>query len=360
LPRRKASNKVFSVIPEASGQAIAFVRQPKRFKLNQYVQLVKCDLPIVAFAVLDPDLPVRVPNIDYFRWAPGTYRPAMWNNTGSFIWITVEMERYSPGFTVDYQAIDTARGWNPQAFFNASLLSQAMCLMTQRFANLANNTANWITNQTTGTGNFADANVLNNGAGTWDQASSDPSSPHFNAIKKSILQAIINIQLGTNGQMMVQDMKLVLGPLLAAAIANTSEISNQLARQEKVQKTLEGIDPSISVNYGIPNPLYGLEVVIEDSPIVTELPNTTSTPATSNRNFIWPATNAMICSRIGGIDGNYGSPTATTLQRYFYKYDMAVEAFDRPLHKLFESYVVDQYKEVLAAPRSGYLVTSCQ
>lgn len=307
----------------------------------------------MVYAVLDPDQPVRVPNVDFFRWAPGTYRPQNWNNTGNFIWKQVEVERYSIGYTVDYQAVEVAKGWNPQAFFNASILTQAMCLMTQRFSNLINATANWNTNT-------ADANVLNNGAGTWDQASADQASPHFNAIKKSMLEAIRRIQLATNGSMKTSDMRMVIGPDLAIAIADTGEISAQLQKQEKILAVLKGMDPDVSVNYGIPNPLYGIEVVVEDSPIVTELPNTSGTAATTNRNFIWPATNAAICSRPGGVDGNYGSPSASTVQRYFYKYDMAVETFDRPRHKLFESYVVDQYTEVLAAPRAGFLVTNCQ
>ncbi len=121
---------------------------------------------------------------------------------------------------------------------------------------------------------------------------------------------------------------------------------------------LKGSDPDITTDYGLPNPLYGLEVIVEDSPIVTELPNSAGTVATTNRSFIYPSTVANIVSRVGGVDGNYGSPTASTLQRYYYKYDMTVETFDNPKHKLFETYCVDQYKEVLAAQRAGYLITA--
>ncbi len=341
-------------VPEASGQAIAYVRDKKRFKLNQYVQLIKVEKPIVLYALLDPDLPVRVPNVDYFRWAPGTYRPQMWNNTGSFQWVTVEVNRYSIGYTTDYQALDVAEGWNPKAFFNASIITQAMSLMTQRFVTLMTTSTNWPSTNT------ADANTLNGGAGTWATASDVPGSPHFLAIKKTIDAATRAITLATNGMVQKSEMKLVLGPDLANAMSETAEIHHYLARQERSINVLKGTEPDVTIDYGLPNPLYGLEVVVEDSPIVTEMPNITSTAATTNRTFIYPATVANIVTRVGGVDGNYGSPSATTLQRYFYKYDMAIEAFDRPRHKLFETYVVDQFAEVLAASRAGFLITNAQ
>jgi hypothetical protein len=334
------------------------VRDPKRFKLNQYVQLVKTEVPICLYAILDPDQPVRVPNLNYFRWAPGTYRPKNWNNTGNFIWQQVEVNRYSIGYTVDYQAVDAARGWNPKAFFNASILTQAMCLMTQRFVNLMTTAANWTS--VTGGPQTADANVLNGGAGTWDQASDDPSSPHFLAIKKALNEAVKRIMLATNGMVQRRDLKLVLGPDLAYAMADTSEIHHYLSQQANSLKVLKGEEPDVTTDYGLPQPLYGLDVVVEDSPIVTEMPNSSGTPATTNRQFIYPYNMANLVTRVGGIEGNYGSPSATTLQRYYYKYDMAVETFDRPRHKLFETYVVDQYIEILAGLRSGYLVTNCQ
>lgn len=310
-------------------------------------------MPIVAYAVLDPDQPARVPNPDYFRWSPGSYRPKGWNNTGNFIWQQVECERFNYGYTVDYQAIDSARGWNPKAFFNAIILQQAMTLMTQRFITMMETASNWVQN---GYNAYADANTLNGGAGTWDQGSDDPSSPHFLAIRKTLLTVAQNINLATNGAIKTSDLILVVSPGLATKMSETGEIISYLARQERSLAVLKGDDPSVTTEWGLPNPFCGFKVVVEDAVVVAELPNASSTAATTNRNWIKADSSACVVSRIGGIDGNYGSPSASTIQRYFYKYDMAVEAFDRPRHKLFESNVVDQFKEVLAAPRAGYLI----
>lgn len=338
-------------IPEATGQAIAYVRDPNRFKLNQYVQLVNAPKPLVVYATLDPDQPARVPTSDMFRWAPGNYRPRGTNNMGNFVWNEVLCERYDYGYTVDYQSIDAADGWNPRAFFNAIILQQAMTNVTQRFIDMMETPGNW-------SGNTADANTLNGGAGTWDQGSDDPASVHYLAIQKSVLTAAKNITLATNGMMSIKDMILVVSPGLAEAMANTSEIHSYLAKQERSIRVLKGEEPDMSAEWGLPQPFCGMKVVVEDAVIVRELPNALGTPATTNRVWVKDDQSANIVSRVGGVNGNYGSPSASTLQRYFYKYEMAVEAFDEPKHKLYETHVVDQFKEILAAPRSGYLITN--
>lgn len=339
-------------IPEATGQAIAYVRDPSRFKLNQYAQLINAPKPLVVYATLDPDQPARVPTSDMFRWAPGNYRPRGTNNMGNFVWNEVLCERFDYGYTVDYQSIDAASGWNPRAFFNAIILQQAMTNVTQRFINMMETAGNW-------QGNTSDATVLNNGAGTWDQASDDPSSPNYLAIQKSVLTAAKNIQLATNGMLTINDMILIVSPGLAETMANTAEIHSYLAKQERALRVLQGDEPSMVAQWGLPQPFCGMKIVVEDAVIVRELPNALGTTATTNRTWVKSDDSAIIVSRIGGVSGNYGSPSASTIQRYFYKYEMAVEAFDEPKHKLFETHVVDQFKEVLAAPRSGWLITNC-
>lgn len=348
-------------LPQSTSQAIAFVRDPKRFKLNKYVQMINCPTPVVYYWILDYDQPVRVPNQDYFRWPPGNYRPRGSNNTGAFQGVEVRTNRFDYPYQVDYQAIqasEAGNGPNFKAFFNAIILSQAMTNATWRFVSLMETAGTWTANQAT---NTADANTLNGGAGKWNEGSSDPASPHYLAIQKSILEAVKRIQLGTNGSMILSDLKLIVSPGLAMAMADTSEIHDYMAKQERSIKVLEGSEPDMVNSWGLPSRFCGLEVIVEDAVLVKEVPNTPSnvvTFATTNRTWIKSDTSAVICSRVGGIDGEYGTPNASTFQRYFYKYEMAVEAFDEPKHKLYESHVVDQFVEVCPAPRSGFLVTT--
>lgn len=342
-------------IPEATGQAIAYVRDPNKFKINQYVQLIRAPKPIVLYAELDPDQPVRVVTDQEFAWEDGDPRPRGNNNMGNFKWTEVRAFRRNYGYTVGHQAIEAAEGWNPKAFFNATILSQAMTNVTARFVSLMENTANWGSN-------FATAISLNGataGNGFWSQASNDPTNASYLNIKKTILKAVENIVLATNGMVTMEDLKLVISPGLAIAMSETSEIHSYLEKQEKAIEVIEGLNPNTGNDqWGLPSRLYGLPVVVENAVHVTERKNSAGTPATTNRTFIKSDNSAVIVSRVGGLEGLYGAPSFSTLQRYYYLYDMAIEAFDNPKDKLFESNVVDQFKEVLAANRAGYLITN--
>src|SRR5687767_13297745 len=86
-------------IPAASGQAIAFVREPGRFKIHEYAQIIKAPKPIVYYAFLDPDQAVRVVTGDEFDWPDGQYRPQPQANLGDFKWEEVRVERKNFGYT---------------------------------------------------------------------------------------------------------------------------------------------------------------------------------------------------------------------------------------------------------------------
>src|SRR5437868_2046850 len=165
-------------VPSATGQAIAFVRDPARFKVNGYVQNIRSPKVIGLYAVLDRDQPTRVPTDQEFAWEDGDPRPSGNNNMGTFQWKEFAVFRRDYPYTVGEQAIEQAEGWNPRAFFNASILSQAMTNRTKRVVSLLENAANWPAAST------ADANVLNGGKGKWNLGSNDPTNANYLAIKR--------------------------------------------------------------------------------------------------------------------------------------------------------------------------------
>ncbi len=101
-------------------------------------------------------------------------------------------------------------------------------------------------------------------------------------------------------------------------------------------------------------------MVIEDAGRVSERPNVAGTAATANRNYIKSGSSACLMSRQGGLDGVEGAPAFSTLQVYYWKYEMAVEERRDEWNKRHDGRVLDQFKEVLAAPRSGFLITNCK
>lgn len=340
-------------VPAATGQAIAYVRDPKKFKINQYVQMIRSPKPVGLYAQLDIDQPSRVVTDGEWAWEDGDERPKARHNQGNFEWVEFRCFRRAYPWTIGYQALEAAEGWNPQAFHNAIVLQQAMTNRTFRIVTMLETTALW-------GGSTADANVLNDGAGNWTTASGEETDPNYLAIKKSLLEAVRRIVLKTGGAVAAEDLQLVVSPGLALAMANTSEINSFLKQSRFALDQVRGGKAGQNDLWGLPDQYAGLPIVVEDAVRTNVRANSAGTPATidTQKIFIKADTSAVITSRPGGLDGVFGSPSYSTVQCYFYKHEMEVQAFDDPKNLRHECSVVEQFAEKLAAPPSGFLITA--
>jgi len=371
-PRFFSPTNVF--IPSATGQIIGYIRTPGQFKLMDYVQLVRSasqdetGKPICAYAVIDPDSAVRpgpragtaqaqgdpagltLPTADAaWRWAPGDNRPPG-NIVVNFRWQTVEMLRRAYSYQYDQQTSDAA-DLPINQIYRQHAASLAMTVKTDRVIQLLTNVNNWPASNT------GDANVINGGKGKWNTASSDPASPNFMAIRLSVQQAAINIVQLTNAAVRPEDLRVLISPNTAMKMGSTSEIYNYVQGSVFSQERQQGRN-QLNEQYGMPRYYAGLEFVVEDTPIVLDHPVYAGTPATTNRQWCMPDTSAVMVSRKGGLNGVYGAPSFSTVQIYYYKYELAVEEMTDTWNKLHLGSVVDQFAEVLAATRAGYLITN--
>ncbi len=337
-------------VPQATGQVISYVRDPKKFKVNQYVQVVKSPAPIGIYHELDRDQPARVVTDAEWAWEDGDEAPRGAHNQGTFRLIEFRTQRRAYPFTLGWQSIDATKGWKPQQFNVGSVTQQAMTNRTKRVVDLIESTSNWGANTAT-------ADVLNGGAGTWDTASSNIADPNYNAIMKSMLEAVRRINLATNALVGPEDLVMVISPGLAKTMAVTSEIHDYLARSPFAFAQVRGDKPGQNMLWGLPDMLYGVKLVVEDAVIVAQRPKADGSNATTARTYVKSDDSAVFMSRQGGIEGNYGSPSYSTIQCYFYEYELAVESFDDPENKRLNCRVIEQFKEVLAAAPTGFLVT---
>ncbi|VTS08559.1 hypothetical protein [Tuwongella immobilis] len=343
-------------IPAATGQAIAFVRDPKKFKLNEYAQLIKSPKPVGIYSYLDPDYGTRVVTDEEFAWEDGDRRPQNNHNLASFKFESFRCKRRNYGFTLGYEAIENAEGsFDPKMFHQAGILTQAMTNKTSRVIKMLENPTNWGNNHAT-------ADVLNGGFGGWDLAAADPSSPYYLAIRKTLNEAVRRIVLMTNGMVTINDLRLVISPGLAKTMSETDEINAFLKNNQFGLGQVTGGVANQNENYGLPPRYANLPIIVEDAVIVTSRPKASGAPAVMDvdRTFIKSDDSAIICSRVGGLDGNYGSPSFSTVQLYFHKYELTVEGFDDPENKRYNGNVVDHYHEVLAAAPAGYLIEGCK
>ncbi len=348
-------------LPQATNQVIEYIRKPSEFAINRYAQFVEAPAPVFTWPYVDPDQAVRIVNEGEFAWEDGSPRPSGNANLTSYKWIAGRAFRRSYPWTLGDQAIGFTKKFSnldPKVIQAGQVASQAMTNRTNRVVSLLETTANW-------SGNTATAATLSGIAGgKWSTASDDPTSANFLTIRKSLLAAAKIVALGTNARVRIKNMKIVLSPGGAIAAADSAEIYNYIKYgQSGGLPPQEGTDRNMSDDWGLPAKLYGFEIDVEDSPIVTVYANSSGSVAsivsgTGGRNWVKSDTTAFLVSRIGGIDGAYGAPSFSTVQVYFVGPQMALYEFHDTKSQRTEGYVDEQFLEVLAAPASGYLITT--
>lgn len=346
-------------MPVATGQVIQYIRDPKEFPLNKYAQFVETPSPNGAYAYVDPDQPVRIVNDAEYAWEDGDARPDNNANQLRYEWVPFRTYRRNYAWKLGDQAVDLSKKLNkmdPIASHSGMVASQAMTNRTNRVVNLLQTTSGW-------GANTADCNVINGGYGNWANASSDPASPNYLAIKRSLGNACKVIRLATNGMVKRKNLKLVLSLGLAEIMADTSEMFDYIKYGPFSQGAQRGEDRDMDEDGGLPPKIYGIEVCIEDSPLVNVVPNAAGTLAsisTGQRAYAKNDTTAVLLSRVGGIEGTYGAPSFSTLQIYFFGPPMQVAQFHDKENERIKGHVSENFYEVLAAPASGFLFQNCR
>lgn len=340
-------------IPQATGQVISYIRDPKEFAINEYAQLIESPAPVGLYYRIDRDAPARIVTDEEHAWEDGAKRPVKNYYGLAFEGVSFICKRRDYNYQVGMQALATAeKTWNPLAYHRGMAAQMAMTNRTYRSITLMEASANW-------GNNFATATTLNNGAGTWDQASDDPASASYNAIRKTIMAVAIAINKATRSLVRLKDLRMLINPELATIMANSAEVHNYMKYGPFAQVQLEGKEKDFYEQWGLPKYLYGMEIVIEDTNRVSDRPvagGGTGTNASTNSDYIKSTKSAIVLSQKGGLDGHYGAPSFSTFQIYWFDYLMSVFEFTEVKDQLVDGHVTEQFIEVLAAPESGYLI----
>ncbi len=349
-------------VPAATGQLIAFVRDPKNYRVNDYVQMVPSKKTVGVYHRIGNDQSVRVVNDEENIWEDGFERSRFHDNKPKYDTIEFQTKRRTYGFSIGWITLDVA-DVDLLTMYAMQPQNQLMTARTNRVVSLLETASNWGNNTDT-------ANSLNGGAGTWDTASSDPNNPNYLAIKKSLDTVARQVKLYTNG---VVDnngdrtLRLLISPGLAQKMSQSPEIHDYLKQCQYSLKQIEGKEPGQNAIWGLPDQLYGWELIVEDAPIVTQRQNSSeaigsealASGPSPKRRYVKSDNSAVVLSRPGGLDGKYGAPSFSTVQIYYYGKEMEIETFDKPEDHLTRGYCTENVKEVLAAPASGYLITGC-
>lgn len=343
-----------SYVAKATGQVIAQARDPKKYKLNKYTQLVKTDDELFLYYYIHPDDFVRHYNDKASVWEDGQKRP---EKTGQRV---RHKTREGQAIRRDY---DFQIGWRTlkRADYNVLLSNtrsaenECMIAWTQECISLLETAGNW-------SGNTANAVDLAGGA-QWDQGT--PEDP---VIKKTLLDLAERITLATNG--IVGDYEnpddvgliLLLSPHAARRMATTPELHAIYKESTYTERLVAKAGVNPNAVWGLPEMLYGYKVIVENAVRVSESPQdddtiaaTTGSPAP--RRFIKSFDSAVVLSQ-EKVDGNIGAPNYSTVQRYYVDREMSVEIFDEAKHEYTDGHVVRHGTTHVTAPATGFLVTN--
>lgn len=337
---------------DATGQVIGFCRSPKNFRINDYAAFRPAKKMVGVYLKYDSLQFVRVPTDDEFTWADGGERPSGNNNLLGFDFLEYATQRRD--FPVTLGNLSVAQtDWPIMAAHSQMTMSQAMTSLTRRALNVLEATANWGSN-------FGTATAL--GGGLWLG-----STVANGFIRKTIDQVVVNILLTTNGLVTPDQIRMILAPATAKAIAEAPETIDYLKQSPFAMAQVMGDVPGKNRLFSLPDVLYGVSVEVETA---TVEPNRKG--ATSGRAFVKDSNKVVFATKqdMGTADfvGDKNTlPNMSTFQIFYYGEQgetdaknglVTVETWDDVRNKRMEVHCVQNTIEKMVASESGYLVTN--
>lgn len=341
------AQNVFVPNHEATGKLVVdYSRNADDFPLNKYVQIIPVTKTSGLYLRMTVEECGRLLSTDGAElvWPDGADAPTGADGTESHEWFNYLCKRYAPTARLGDQTINVA-DWDILAKHLAIKTQQAMTLRTQI-----------VVTKITTSGNYDAANVLDVTAISGNVGDWTASTTARQTIRRSLNVAANQIMLQTMGLVKPQDLILVISPTLARLIAETQEIVDYIkgSPDAKAQVTGEFGVKGRNAYYGLPNQLYGIELVVEDT-----VKATNKKGATRATSYVMPATKAVLLSRPGGLIGVADTPNFSTCCVFIMQgEELAVETWKDVNNKRTVARVIDNFGVEVVAPTSGVLLTA--
>ena len=325
----------------SGGLIVGFSRNPKKFKLNQYMKLVPVKQGQGYYLQITAEEAARVinSNLADYVWHDGQEAPMGSDNTESFQFVRFLTSRYNYTFNLGQKAIDQAT-WPILSVHAGFMAQKAMTARTISALSTLTTSGNW-------SGSTGTATSL--GGGAWDASGATDKY-----IRKTFNQVCENILQNTLGVVNREDICVVINPHDARRMAETEEIRDYLKQSPFALAEVRGDVESQNGQWGLPNSLWGVKIIVEDAVKVTSRKGASSKTV----SYCLTSGNAIFLARPGGLLGMEGIPEFSTAQMFVYE-EMAVETMTDVNNRRTVGRVVDDFTTALVAPASGYLVTSC-
>jgi len=331
-----------------NGQAtiiVSYSRDPKRFAVNELATITPVNHMVGYYQRVDPASQVTVysdPNEAV--WPDGAARPSMWGqqNKNALSLLPYRCIRREKGIPIGYQEKD-------QSYVNLQTLateSLASIMMTHRavgFYGKALNSANYLTTNTFD----CTAGV----GGKWSSATG--TNPY---IYNSLNKAALAINQQTAGAIRLTDLTLVLSPNAAYQTAATQEIRDYIAHSPAALAQIKGDTPGQNANWQLPDRLYGIKVVVDQT-----IQNTAPRLQALSPSYVAGDTTALLLCRPGDVPTEAMQIQSAFSTWHFFLYskeEMMVEVLDDYYNKRYYVGMTDTWDVEMVSPETAALVTS--
>lgn len=328
---------------------VSFSRNPNKFAFARYAQYhnVKKDQGYYLRITAENAARVVGSSLSEFVWPDGADAPRRNSGTESFAFVDYKTTRYAPDFTLGYKSRDQA-DWDIQGLETSMHTQQAMTIRGVALATALQTTGNWDS-----------THILDVDDGTTDVPGNtdswELSTSQRQDIKRSINRGRTLIHQDTLGVVQGSDLNLVMNPYTAQKIGESQEIIDFVKQAPDSWKMIQGELSGLNSQWGMPDKLYGVPVVVDDTVKVTTARGAT----TQTKSYTLDNGKAFLIARPGGLAPEAVSgPTFATVMGFFYE-EMTVETKDDPDNRRVNGRVVDDFVFELAAPASGIFFRGC-
>lgn len=344
MPAFPSSTNVFIRDHNASNKLVVdFARNVKDFALNQYCQIVPVKKVAGYYLYMTIEEAGRLQQTDLanFIWPDGDTAPEGIEGLESFTWKGFECRRYSYAFRLGDLTIDQA-SWDIVAQHASIKARQAMTARTQL-----------VITQATTSGNYDSSHVLDVPTITGNTGKWPLSTTARQDIKRSLVTAAEVILDDTLNAINPEELILVINSALAGDLSQCQEIVDYIKGSPDAYAQVRGELPNRNKFYGLPEKLYGINLVVEATRKVTSKKGAASV----TRSQVMPKTTPFLCSRPGGLVGVADAPNFSTLV-LFAQEEMTTETLRDNNNRRTAGRVVENIGANVVAPASGILFTN--
>lgn len=331
---------------------ISYARDPKKFAVNKLVTRTPTNYLSGYYPFLRPEALARD---SASLWVDGQERPRGTHNEQDFNMVQFNCTRVCKTAPLGWQTREQAI-WPIESTQLAALAHQIMTRRSIAFYNVAmtvgNHLASHVKTATAWSG-------IGGTGGLWSAGTS--SNPIIDRTLKQMAEAIRKSTLDAVSYL---DLALVITPPIAIAMSTCAEIHDYVARSQFALAQVKGDAPNQNYQWGLPEKLYGLSLVIDGtlkttSPRLTvpgtfvDVPGQASTDAADN--------SALVMAMPGSLGDNVGQVTSSFSSFHMFVYrgeEMITETMQEEIHKRDLLSVSETYGMSMVSPETCALATN--